>query len=112
MDSDGELAPDMVEQLLKFTPTTEEKGLLEEHLDEIENLARADRFLYEISKIDHYEERLRCLHYQKKFRERLAECEPKMQAVVSATKELKGSKRLKKFIEVVLAFGNYMNKGE
>ena len=34
-----------------------------------------------------------------------------MQAVLSATKELKGSKRLKKFIEVVLAFGNYMNKG-
>ncbi|XP_063855230.1 disheveled-associated activator of morphogenesis 1-like [Scylla paramamosain] len=111
MDSDGELAPDMVEQLLKFTPTAEEKAMLEEHLDEIENLARADRFLYEISKIDHYEERLRCLHYQKKFRERLAECEPKMQAVVSTTKELKGSKRLKKFIEVVLAFGNYMNKG-
>ncbi|XP_050698138.1 disheveled-associated activator of morphogenesis 1-like isoform X2 [Eriocheir sinensis] len=111
MDSDGELAPDMVEQLLKFTPTAEEKVMLEEHLDEIEHLARADRFLYEISKIDHYEERLRCLHYQKKFRERLGECDPKMQAVLSATKELKGSKRLKKFIEVILAFGNYMNKG-
>nr|XP_053627199.1 uncharacterized protein LOC128684895 isoform X2 [Cherax quadricarinatus]XP_053627200.1 uncharacterized protein LOC128684895 isoform X2 [Cherax quadricarinatus] len=111
MDSDGELAPDMMEQLLKFTPTTEEKAMLEEHLDEIENLARADRFLYEISKIDHYEERLRCLHYQKKFKERLAECEPKLSSVISATKELKNSKRLKKFIEVVLAFGNYMNRG-
>ncbi|XP_042226159.1 disheveled-associated activator of morphogenesis 1-like isoform X2 [Homarus americanus] len=111
MDSDGELAPDMMEQLLKFTPTVEEKTMLEEHQDEIENLARADRFLYEISKIDHYEERLRCLHYQKKFKERLAECEPKMSSVICATKELKNSKRLKKFIEVVLAFGNYMNRG-
>ncbi|XP_042867935.1 disheveled-associated activator of morphogenesis 2-like [Penaeus japonicus] len=111
MDSDGELAPDMVEQLLKFTPTVEEKVMLEEHADEIENLARADRFLYEISKIEHYEERLRCLHYQKKFKERLAECEPKIASVISATKELRNSKRLKKFIEVVLAFGNYMNKG-
>ncbi|XP_037803931.1 disheveled-associated activator of morphogenesis 2-like [Penaeus monodon] len=111
MDSDGELAPDMVEQLLKFTPTAEEKVMLEEHADEIENLARADRFLYEISKIEHYEERLRCLHYQKKFKERLAECEPKIASVISATKELRSSKRLKKFIEVVLAFGNYMNKG-
>lgn len=111
MDSDGELAPDMVEQLLKFTPTAEEKSMLEEHADEIENLARADRFLYEISKIEHYEERLRCLYYQKKFKERLAECEPKILSVVSSTKELKSSKRLKKFIEVVLAFGNYMNKG-
>ncbi|KAK7013355.1 Dishevelled associated activator of morphogenesis 2, partial [Halocaridina rubra] len=111
MDSDGEISPDMVEQLLKFTPTAEEKSMLEEHTDEIENLARADRFLYEISKIEHYEERLRCLLYQKKFKERLAECEPKIQSVVSSTKDLKNSKRLKKFIEVVLAFGNYMNKG-
>nr|XP_045619347.1 disheveled-associated activator of morphogenesis 1-like isoform X1 [Procambarus clarkii] len=111
MDSDGELAPDMMEQLLKFTPTAEEKSMLEEHLDEIENLARADRFLYEISKIDHYEERLRCLHYQKKFKERLAECEPKLSSVINANKELRNSKRLKKFIEVVLAFGNYMNRG-
>lgn len=63
-------------------------------------------------RIVHYEERLRCLHYQKKFKERLAECEPKMLSVISSTKELKNSKRLRKFIEVVLAFGNYMNKGK
>lgn len=50
MDSDGELAPDMVEQLLKFTPTIEEKTMLEEHQDEMDTLARADRFLFQISK--------------------------------------------------------------
>ncbi|KAK4289787.1 hypothetical protein Pmani_037267 [Petrolisthes manimaculis] len=111
MDSDGELAPDMVEQLLKFTPTVEEKTMLEEHQDEMDTLARADKFLFEISKIEHYEERLRCLLYQKKYRERLGECEPRMTAVSMATRELTNSKRLKKLIEIVLAFGNYMNKG-
>ncbi|KAK3868658.1 hypothetical protein Pcinc_025970 [Petrolisthes cinctipes] len=111
MDSDGELAPDMVEQLLKFTPTVEEKTMLEEHQDEMDTLARADRFLFQISKIEHYEERLRCLLYQKKYRERLGECEPRMTAVSMATRELTNSKRLKKLIEIVLAFGNYMNKG-
>ena len=50
MDSRDDLPPDMVEQLLKFTPSSEEAALLEEHSDEIDNLARADRFLYEISK--------------------------------------------------------------
>lgn len=50
MDSKENLPIDMVEQLLKFTPTPEECGLLEEHSDEIDSLARADRFLYEISK--------------------------------------------------------------
>lgn len=51
MDSHDELPPDMVEQLLKFTPSSEEAALLEEHSDEIDSLARADRFLYEISKL-------------------------------------------------------------
>ena len=49
MDTKDQLPPDMVEQLLKFTPSAEEKALLEEHSDELKSLARADRFLYEIS---------------------------------------------------------------
>lgn len=50
MDSAEELPIDMVEQLLKFTPSTEERTLLDEHSEDIDSLARADRFLYEISK--------------------------------------------------------------
>lgn len=50
MDSRDQLPIDMVEQLLKFTPSAEEAALLEEHSEEIDSLARADRFLYEISK--------------------------------------------------------------
>ncbi|RXG62063.1 Disheveled-associated activator of morphogenesis 2 [Armadillidium vulgare] len=111
MDADGLLAPDMVEQLLKFTPSPEEKAMLEEHSEDIASYTRADRFLFEISKLDHYDERLRCLLYQKKFKERLAESEPKVSAVTSAAKEVAGSKRLKRILELVLALGNYMNKG-
>jgi dishevelled associated activator of morphogenesis len=51
MDSKDQLPIDMVEQLLKFTPSAEEAALLEEHSEEIDSLARADRFLYEISKL-------------------------------------------------------------
>lgn len=50
MDSNEQLPIDMVEQLLKFTPSAEERALLDEHSEDIESLARADRFLYEISK--------------------------------------------------------------
>lgn len=50
MDSGEQLPLDMVEQLLKFTPSAEEAALLEEHQDELDSMARADRFLYEISK--------------------------------------------------------------
>lgn len=50
MDESNQLPIDMLEQLLKFTPSPEEAALLDEHAEDIDSLARADRFLYEISK--------------------------------------------------------------
>ncbi|CAB0010521.1 unnamed protein product [Nesidiocoris tenuis] len=111
MDSRDELPPDMVEQLLKFTPSSEEAALLEEHSEEIDNLARADRFLYEISKIPHYEQRLRSLHFKKRFAVWTGEVEPRIKAVMEASRETTRSRRLRKVLEVVLALGNYMNRG-
>lgn len=52
MDRGEQLPMDMVEQLLKFTPSAEERALLDEHSDDADSLARADRFLYEISRFD------------------------------------------------------------
>jgi dishevelled associated activator of morphogenesis len=67
MDARDQFPVDMVEQMLKFTPSPEERALLDEHAEEIDHLARADRFLFELSKVTHYEQRLRTLHYKKKF---------------------------------------------
>ncbi|XP_065208750.1 disheveled-associated activator of morphogenesis 1 isoform X3 [Planococcus citri] len=111
MDCRDQLPLDMVEQLLKFTPTPEESALLEEHSEEIDSLARADRFLYEISKIPHYEQRLRSLHYKKRFNAWVSEIEPRVKAVMEASREVARSRKLKKLLEIVLALGNYMNRG-
>ena len=43
MDARGNFQTDMVEQMLKFTPTPEERAMLDEHAEEMEHLARADR---------------------------------------------------------------------
>ncbi|XP_067841257.1 disheveled-associated activator of morphogenesis 2 isoform X1 [Heptranchias perlo] len=112
MDEQEDLAKDMLEQLLKFIPEKSDVDLLEEHKHEIERMARADRFLYEMSRIDHYQQRLQALFFKKKFAERLAEAKPKIEGILLASKELCRSKRLKQLLEVVLAFGNYMNKGQ
>ncbi|KAL1489955.1 hypothetical protein ABEB36_013878 [Hypothenemus hampei] len=111
MDSRENLPIDMVEQLLKFTPTPEECGLLEEHSDEIDSMARADRFLYEISKVPHYEQRLRSLHYKKRFQVTLNEILPRITSVMEASREVSRSRRLRRLLEIVLALGNYMNRG-
>nr|XP_055185749.1 disheveled-associated activator of morphogenesis 2 isoform X2 [Nyctereutes procyonoides] len=112
MDEQEDLAKDMLEQLLKFIPEKSDIDLLEEHKHEIERMARADRFLYEMSRIDHYQQRLQALFFKKKFQERLAEAKPKVEAILLASRELIRSKRLTQMLEVVLAIGNYMNKGQ
>uniref|UniRef100_A0A8C2XGY5 Dishevelled associated activator of morphosis 2 n=1 Tax=Cyclopterus lumpus TaxID=8103 RepID=A0A8C2XGY5_CYCLU len=112
MDEREELAKDMLEQLLKFIPEKSDIDLLEEHKHELERMARADRFLFEMSRIDHYQQRLQALFFKKKFAERLAETKPKVEALLSASREVVRSKRLTQILEVVLAFGNFMNKGQ
>uniref|UniRef100_A0A8C6PMD4 Dishevelled associated activator of morphosis 2 n=1 Tax=Nothobranchius furzeri TaxID=105023 RepID=A0A8C6PMD4_NOTFU len=112
MDEREELAKDMLEQLLKFIPEKSDIDLLEEHKHELERMARADRFLFEMSRIDHYQQRLQALFFKKKFAERLAETKPKVEAILNASVEVVRSKRLTQVLEVVLAFGNFMNKGQ
>lgn len=109
MDNKEQLPMDMVEQLLKFTPSPEEAALLEEHSDD--TLARADRFLYEISKVPHYEQRLRSLHYKKRFLVTVSEISPRIGSVMEASREVSRSRRLRRLLEIVLALGNYMNRG-
>ncbi|XP_060532378.1 disheveled-associated activator of morphogenesis 1 isoform X2 [Cylas formicarius] len=111
MDSKENLPIDMIEQLLKFTPSPEESALLEEHSDEIDSLARADRFLYEISKVPRYEQRLRSLHYKKRFQLTLNEIIPRISSIMEASREVSRSRRLRKLLEIILALGNYMNRG-
>ncbi|XP_063296134.1 disheveled-associated activator of morphogenesis 1 isoform X2 [Pelobates fuscus] len=112
MDEQEDLPKDMLEQLLKFIPEKSDIDLLEEHKHALDRMAKADRFLFEMSRINHYQQRLQSLYFKKKFAERVAEVKPKVEAIRSASKEVLHSKSLKQFLEVVLAFGNYMNKGQ
>uniref|UniRef100_A0AAQ5Z042 Disheveled-associated activator of morphogenesis 1 n=1 Tax=Amphiprion ocellaris TaxID=80972 RepID=A0AAQ5Z042_AMPOC len=112
MDEQEDLPKDMLEQLLKFVPEKSDIELLEDHKHELDRMARADRFLYDMSRINHYQERLQSLYFKKKFAERVAEVKPKIKALCLASKEVVQSATLRQLLEVVLAFGNYMNKGQ
>ncbi|XP_023382548.1 disheveled-associated activator of morphogenesis 1 [Pteropus vampyrus] len=112
MDEQEDLPKDMLEQLLKFVPEKGDIDLLEEHKHELDRMAKADRFLFEMSRINHYQQRLQSLYFKKKFAERVAEVKPKVEAIRSGSEEVFRSGALKQLLEVVLAFGNYMNKGQ
>uniref|UniRef100_A0A8C9VI18 Dishevelled associated activator of morphosis 1 n=1 Tax=Scleropages formosus TaxID=113540 RepID=A0A8C9VI18_SCLFO len=112
MDEQEDLPKDMLEQMLKFVPEKSDVDLLEEHKHELDRMAKADRFLFEMSRIKHYQQRLQALYFKKKFMERIAEMKPKIEALTKASKQVLHSHNLQQLLEVVLAFGNYMNKGQ
>ncbi|XP_045551726.1 disheveled-associated activator of morphogenesis 1 isoform X2 [Salmo salar] len=112
MDEQEDLPKDMLEQMLKFIPEKSDVDLLEEHKHELDRMAKADRFLYEMSRINHYQQKLQSLYFKKKFAETIAGVKPKVEALIKASKEVLHSRNLKQLLEVVLAFGNYMNKGQ
>uniref|UniRef100_A0A8C0UXV9 Dishevelled associated activator of morphosis 1 n=1 Tax=Cyanistes caeruleus TaxID=156563 RepID=A0A8C0UXV9_CYACU len=112
MDEQEDLPKDMLEQLLKFVPEKGDIDLLEEHKHELDRMAKADRFLFEMSRINHYQQRLQSLYFKKKFAERVAEVKPKVEAIRAGSKAVLQSTSLQQLLEVVLAFGNYMNKGQ
>uniref|UniRef100_A0A8D3BZ94 Disheveled-associated activator of morphogenesis 1-like n=1 Tax=Scophthalmus maximus TaxID=52904 RepID=A0A8D3BZ94_SCOMX len=112
MDEQEDLPKDMLEQLLKFVPEKSDIELLEEHKHELDRMAKSDRFLYDMSRINHYQQRLQALYFKKKYAERVAEVKPKIQALCHASREVVQSGMLRQLLEVVLAFGNYMNKGQ
>ncbi|NWU67911.1 DAAM2 protein, partial [Pterocles burchelli] len=114
MDEQEDLPKDMLEQLLKFVPEKGDIDLLEEHKHELDRMAKADRFLFEMSRINHYQQRLQSLYFKKKFAERVAEVKPKVEgkSIRAGSKAVLQSSSLQQLLEVVLAFGNYMNKGQ
>ncbi len=103
------LRPEQAELLLNFLPKEEELAALERHSHHKERLAEAERFMYETSKIEKYEERLKVMAYIGFFDELILTVGPQIDAVIAASKVLLTSKRFRRILEVVLAFGNYMN---
>lgn len=63
------------------------------------------------TRVPHYEQRLRSLHYKKRFQLTLNEISPRISSVMEASREVSRSRRLRRLLELVLALGNYMNRG-
>jgi dishevelled associated activator of morphogenesis len=100
----------MIEQLLKFIPTMEEFFLLEENRSELANMTKADRFLYDMSKVFRYKQKLESLYFKKKYAERQRELSAKLTLIIDCCKRLRTSQSLVSFLEIVLALGNFMNQ--
>eukprot|EP01147_Barroeca_monosierra_P001750 gene1750-4863_t len=106
------LSPEHAELLLNYVPEDEEISSLEKHKHQKERFAEGERFMFEMLAVDRYEARLRVMAYIGFFDELFLTVVPQIEAVISAADSLINSASFRKLLEVIMAFGNYMNSGK
>jgi len=105
------LSKDIIPELLKFCPTEEEYALVKMYENSDEKFDLAERFFLDISKIDHYEDRLKALQFKCCFQEYIDDIFTMINWYDSASNDLIKSKNFKNVLKIILALGNYMNSG-
>jgi len=106
------LSLDRVEILLRVSPNDQEtKAFREYERDKkpIDVLSDEDKFMLNLMKIERLNQKLLIMSFIGNFFETFEHLHPQLTAVVAASISVKNSARIKRLVEIILAFGNYMN---
>ncbi|XP_074175649.1 formin-like protein 1 isoform X3 [Rhinolophus sinicus] len=109
------LSLDFLELLTRFLPTEYERSLIarfEQEQRPIEELSEEDRFMLRFSRIPRLPERMTTLTFLGNFPDTVQLLMPQLNAVIAASMSIKSSDKLRQILEIVLAFGNYMNSSK
>ncbi|KAM9394005.1 formin-like protein 1 [Pholidichthys leucotaenia] len=109
------LSMDFLELLEPFIPSDYEMKLLlnyEKDGRPLEELANEDQFMLRIGKIPRLSQRINTLIFMGNFPDTVKRLQPQLNSIIAASMSLKSSVKLKKILEIVLAFGNYMNSSK
>ncbi|KAK9730257.1 Diaphanous GTPase-binding Domain [Popillia japonica] len=104
-----------VELLQRMVPTDLETKSYREYIIEKKNvnlLTEEDKFLLQLTKVERLSVKLSVMSYIGNFFDNLHLVTPQIHAIISASSSVKNSKRLKSVLEVILAFGNYLNSSK
>jgi hypothetical protein len=91
-----QLPPEHAQLLLGFVPSDDEVIALEKHSHHKDRLAEAERFMFEMLKVERYESRLRVMSYIGHFDELALTVGPQIDAVLEASEALMKSATFKK----------------
>uniref|UniRef100_A0A8C6VZU6 Formin-like 1 n=1 Tax=Nothobranchius furzeri TaxID=105023 RepID=A0A8C6VZU6_NOTFU len=109
------LSLDFLELLERFVPTEYEMRLIQNYeaagrpLDE---LSEEERFMVRFSKIPQLPQRINILTFMGNFPQSIQLLQPQLNAIIAASMSIRSSSKLKKILEIILAFGNYMNSSK
>ncbi|XP_028287712.1 formin-like protein 1 [Parambassis ranga] len=111
----GAMSLDFLELLERFIPTEYEMKLIHNYECEgrpLDELSEEDRFMVRFSKIPRLSQRISTLTFMGNFPESVQLIQPQLNAIIAASMSIKSSSKLKKILEIILAFGNYMNSSK
>uniref|UniRef100_A0AAY3ZUL7 Formin-like 1a n=1 Tax=Denticeps clupeoides TaxID=299321 RepID=A0AAY3ZUL7_9TELE len=109
------LSLDFLELLERFIPSEHEQRQIQSYEREgrpLDELSEEDRFMARFGRIPRLAQRISTLTFMGNFSESVRMLRPQLDAVIAASMSIKSSTKLKKILEIILAFGNYMNSGK
>eukprot|EP00095_Tigriopus_kingsejongensis_P004806 snap_masked-scaffold182_size278544-processed-gene-1.8 protein:Tk04806 transcript:snap_masked-scaffold182_size278544-processed-gene-1.8-mRNA-1 annotation:"GL25292" len=76
---------------------------------DVDSLTEEDRIMRQFACVERFSTKLQIMAFMLGFEENLKMVKPQIDAVTLASKSLSQSKKMKKILELILCFGNYMN---
>ncbi|XP_022238281.1 formin-like protein CG32138 [Limulus polyphemus] len=109
------LSHESVEILQRMVPNEKEVKAYREYERQkkpFDALTDEDKFLLQLTKVERLSQKLNILNYIYSFSENVQLTTPQVHALITASRSIKSSTRIRKLLEVILAFGNYMNSAK
>uniref|UniRef100_A0A674BRY4 Formin like 1 n=1 Tax=Salmo trutta TaxID=8032 RepID=A0A674BRY4_SALTR len=109
------LSLDFLELLERFIPSEYEVKLIQNYERDgrpLDELPKEDHFMVRFGKIPRLAQRISTLTFMGNFPESIQLIQPQLNAIIAASMSIKSSTKLKKILEIILAFGNYMNSSK
>ncbi|KAH8270599.1 hypothetical protein KR018_012146 [Drosophila ironensis] len=109
------LSLENVELLQKMVPTDAEVKSYKEYIIERKDqqlLTEEDKFMLQLSRVERISSKLAIMNYMGNFVDSVHLISPQVQSIAGASTSLKQSRKFKAVLEIVLAFGNYLNSNK
>ncbi|KAJ3654739.1 hypothetical protein Zmor_013908 [Zophobas morio] len=110
-----QLSLENVELLQRMVPSEQETKAYREYVSEKKNvnlLTEEDKFLLQLTKVERISAKLSIMSYIGNFYDNLHLIAPQTHAIISGSNSVKNSKKLRSVLEIILAFGNYLNSSK
>lgn len=110
-----QLPLESVEILQRMVPTETEQKAYKEYVAEKKNvnqLTEEDKFLMQLAKIERISAKLSIMGYMGNFFDNIHLITPQIHAIISGSSSVKSSQKLRNVLEIILAFGNYLNSSK